>query len=179
MIRRAVAILLVAAGATSAVAIDLEERLASARALAEGGRFAEAERAFQAILEDDVANARAHNDLGIIYWETGRPSEAVLHFKLAAHHDPTMAKAHKNLGLVALDQGRYREALRAYRRAVVLAPSDAEAYIGFGFAALYLREFDEARRAVDKVVSLGDARAVILENELHRARGELLPPTQP
>jgi Flp pilus assembly protein TadD len=156
-----------------------ETDLARARALAKEGRLLQAANLLETLLKKDPSNARAHNDLGIVYWKLGRPSEAVLHLKLATNHDPNLVEPFLNLGLITLKQGQYETALDAYRRAARLKPEEPDVHFGMGLAAVYLKKLGQAREAMERLTTMGDRRSSILQEEILRAQGKTLPPAPP
>lgn len=99
-----------------------------------------------------VAEANAHNDRGVQFWQAGRRSEAVAAFTHAARSDARFAVPWHNRGAIFLMEGQFTQAVRDLAHAVELAPTWtlprthlAQAYLRSGEARLALAASDAAR----------------------------------
>ena len=108
--------------------------LASARALHQSGRLAEAEAACNAILKTNPADADALQLLGLILSQTGRAAKAIELITEATKLRPAEAAFHVNLGLVLASDGRFDEAVAACRQAVAANPKLPQARLGLANA---------------------------------------------
>ncbi len=61
---------------------------------------------YRAVLQSNELNARAHNNLGLLYRDKGLLDEAVRHFQRALLIDPRYVTARNNLGVALLGLGR-------------------------------------------------------------------------
>jgi protein O-mannosyl-transferase len=107
--------------------------------------------------EDTVAkrpaNARAHNNLGLVLYQSGEIDGAILHYRESLRLDDTDALAHYNLGLALMKSGRLAEAVAPFTAAVQSLPAfyNAQTNLGIvltklGRAAEALPHFGEALR---------------------------------
>jgi len=74
-------------------------------------------------------NARAHNELGVIYGNAGHPEDAVLQFREALRLQPDISDArniYPNLGRALMSQGQVADAIPYLERAVTLNPNIAD-----------------------------------------------------
>ena len=65
---------------------------------------------YRAALQSNELNARAHNNLGLLYRDKGLLDDAVRHFQRALLIDPRYVTARNNLGVALLGQGKIDEA---------------------------------------------------------------------
>jgi Flp pilus assembly protein TadD len=91
--------------------------------------------------------ARAHNDLGYIYYRQGQQNEAQIAFIQASALDPTLAVAQNNLGLSYLESGQLDAARAALRQAVTLNPESAAAWTNLGVTEQLADRSEEAIQA--------------------------------
>jgi len=90
------------------------------QAFADGGRWDEAIREFQAALEEDAGFNDAYVAMGKAYAKLNRWGDAVTAFLAAIADSPPDGRSHYYLGLVYAEQGRLDEAASEAARAVQL-----------------------------------------------------------
>ncbi len=88
------------------------------------GRHADAQRAYQRVLEQEPENADAHHLLGQLLVNENRATEAVHHLEKAVELAPEEALFLRTLGLALRRQNRLREAAGAFSRADAAKPND-------------------------------------------------------
>lgn len=111
------------------------------------GRPEEAKRLIEASLElgQSSEEAKALNDLGVIYYTEARKAEneeeknrllgiAAEHFGQALQRDPALVTAINNLGLIELERGNLEAALAGFNKALALNPGYARALNNRGLA---------------------------------------------
>ena len=101
-----------------------------------------AQQAFEAVLERDPANVRAHNNLASIYARGSDIGRAIEYLERARDLDPRYVGAHYNLGLALLDNGDVERGARSLEEAVGLDSLHLGASLRLG--ALYV---DQGRSA--------------------------------
>lgn len=94
--------------------------------LAALGRTDEAIDAFNAALELNPRDARAHNDLALQLERAGRDDEARTHYGFALEHVPDFALAHSNLAAFYERTGDREKALEHYELAAKNAPDSGD-----------------------------------------------------
>ncbi|MFZ5861393.1 MAG: tetratricopeptide repeat protein [Nitrospirota bacterium] len=138
---------------------DIQYRLGAA--LKSGGRSAEAEACFRALLTQWPEHVKAHYSLGNTLRAQGRWDEAAACFRAAIRLKPEFAQAHYSLGNVLRAQGRSDAAVAAYGDALRLNPEFPEAHNNVGNLLRDLGRYDEAmasyRRALAIVPELAEA----------------------
>ncbi|HEY1922532.1 MAG TPA: tetratricopeptide repeat protein, partial [Tepidisphaeraceae bacterium] len=154
---------------------SLRQKLESAVANHQAGRFAEAEALYRQILAQQPDHADAMHLLGVVAGQTGRSELAEELIRGAIRLKPDLAQAHNNLGSAIAAKGRFDEAIAFYRRAIELAPEFADAHNNLGFALIAKGQLDaavaECREAIRINPQLAEAH-VNLGNALH-GKGEL------
>ena len=103
---------------------------------------AEAQEAYERVVELDPGHADAHVNLGRILHEQKAPAAAEKHYRAALEADPEHETAAFNLGVALEDLGRLREAVDAYEIAIALDPANADAH--YNIAGIYERRGDKA-----------------------------------
>lgn len=99
---------------------------ASAVALIDQGKFAEAEPMLKQALESDVLYGPAHSNLGWVYYQRGDYYQAAWEFQYAAKLMPYQPEPRNNLGLVMEETGKLNDAIENYDRALALQPDNPE-----------------------------------------------------
>jgi len=90
---------------------QLQQRAAEGeKALAEG-RYADAERAYAALVALSPGTAEVHARLGLIYFQEGKFNEAVPRLREALRLKPTLPKIDTLLAMSLSELGQYKEAL--------------------------------------------------------------------
>ncbi len=104
-----------------------------------------AKAAFEEALRLNPNDARAHNDLGVLYEKQGRLDEALEAYRAAVAAQPAFALAWSNLGDLAGRQGDHETAVAAFSKAVESAPEAVEHHYNL---ALHLAASGDRLRAV-------------------------------
>jgi tetratricopeptide (TPR) repeat protein len=106
---------------------DMDIRAWHARVLAWAGRLSEAEKEFDAIVQEVPNDPDNWVTLGIVYIQEGRKEEALRATTRAVEIDPSRADLHEARGRALRALGNLREARREFQRAAALNPNDADA----------------------------------------------------
>jgi len=101
---------------------------------AEAGRFEEARKHYDLVLEREPSNAAARNNRAIALYRSGRPAEAEKELKALVAEHPKYSDALNNLAGIAVDQGHWKEAEDWARRTLKLKPESYEAHNNLGVA---------------------------------------------
>lgn len=94
--------------------------------------------------ENLTARARAHTDLGAVYFQQKQFEIALEEFTHATKIDPSFASAFNGLGLVNAELGRDDVADANFRQAIQLEPSNSEAHNNYGSFLCARSRFDES-----------------------------------
>lgn len=117
--------------------------------------YAEAVKAYDALLKDDPKNARMLNQMGIAYQQLGNLSEAEHSYKKALHADQNFVSATNNLGALEYSKKRYRKAIKYYQKALTMPGGDqAVIYSNLGFAYYGNLEYAPAMAAFSKALAI-------------------------
>jgi len=95
-------------------------------ALAEGGRFDEAELHLSNAVRLNPTAPKAHNHLGNVLLNEGKLNEAIEHFNKALRITPDQAAVYVNLSIAYTKLGKYEPAIQNWTRAVELEPTIAD-----------------------------------------------------
>ncbi|MEO5958306.1 MAG: tetratricopeptide repeat protein, partial [Opitutaceae bacterium] len=131
--------------------------LATALALAAGlataqrnALYRDEKSLWQQALVHRPANARAHNNLGLILYRENQLAPALAHFRESLRLDPTVAQTHFNLGLALMKSGRTNEAVAPLQEAVRILPYFFTAHLNLG---LVLTQLGRAPEALDHLAT--------------------------
>lgn len=95
-------------------------------------------------LETTKSRARAHTDLGAVYFQQKQYEIALEEFNLAAKIDPSFALAYNGLGLVNSELGKDSEADANFKKAVQIEPNNSESHNNYGTFLCSRSRFDES-----------------------------------
>jgi predicted O-linked N-acetylglucosamine transferase (SPINDLY family) len=119
----------------------------------QAGRLADAERAYQAVLQQQPDSAEARHLLGVLHNQTHRSEAAIELIRRAIWLAPAMPEFHASLASALLRSGRVDEAIVTARKAVDLNPSFPTAHFNLAVMLEQAGRLDEAagayRRAID------------------------------
>jgi len=111
---------------------DPPEELASLENLIELGRYQQAIPGLQRYLQEHDGSAKAHYDLGFVFFRTHEISGAVRELSRSLQLDDKDPEAHKILGLVCTFVGRYDLAEVELQAAAGLEPNSSEIHYFLG-----------------------------------------------
>jgi cytochrome c-type biogenesis protein CcmH/NrfG len=142
----------------------------------QGGRFAEAERAYRAALAIVPADPAVTHNLGVAIAAQGRHQGAIGCFEQALRADPSFVSAHYNRAVALTTLGKTQDAIKAFSRAAALEPQHYQAHRALGF--LWLSQ-GERGRALDHFARTyelrrGDDRTTIALKSLTTTTGHKL-----
>ena len=127
-------------------------------------RLDEARTAFLAVLDVDSKDARAENNLGLIFESSGQPTAAIEAYRKAIawqEQSPHPSEQpYVNLGNLLMEQGRAAEAIMPLEKAVALAPGNAFCHMTLGVYYRKVGRLDPARRELERATQLDPENAV-------------------
>ena len=127
-------------------------------------RIAEARKAFLTVLALDPRDAKAENNLGLIFESEAAPDAAMDAYRKAiAWQGQSLHSSEQpylNLGSLLMEQSREGEAIPLLQKAVELAPGDAIGHMKLGTANLRLGKLTDAQRDLERAVQLAPNDAV-------------------
>jgi type IV pilus assembly protein PilF len=94
--------------------------------------------------ENTKARARAHTDLGAVYYQNKQYEIALEEFTEATRIDPTFALAYNGLGLVHSTLGQYDIADANFRKSIELEPTNSESHNNYGSFLCSRGRYDES-----------------------------------
>ncbi len=121
-------------------------------------RIAEARKAFSTVLALDPRDAKAENNLGLIFESEAQPDAAMEAYRKAiAWQEQSLRpreQPYLNLGSLLMEQSRLDEAIPLLEKGVELAPGDPTGHLKLGTANLRLQRLAAAQRELEKAVQL-------------------------
>jgi tetratricopeptide (TPR) repeat protein len=127
-------------------------------------RLREARKAFQTLLEVDPLNARAENNLGLIYETEGNVNGAIEAYRKAITWQEQISRVNEqpyvNLGNLLTQQGRSQEAIGPLEKAVTVAPNNAYCHLTLGVFYRKMGATEKARRELVRATELDPNNAV-------------------
>ncbi|GLU31841.1 hypothetical protein Busp01_16830 [Trinickia caryophylli] len=127
--------------------------LAVARALHEQGRLDEAQKAYEAWLEQEPNDAEAQHLFGVLRYQRGDIDGAMTLMSRAVALAPAPL-ALANLGAIMAQLGRMEEALGHFRSALALDPRHLHALVRLGNTLIALQRHEDAIEAYDRVLEI-------------------------
>jgi Flp pilus assembly protein TadD len=125
--------------------VSPESLYQSACRQAEQGQGLEAAHTLEQLIALDPGHALAHNDLGVLAFESGDKDKAQRMYEKACELAPYNGVFQKNLGdFYYLELGDAKKALSRYVQALTLDPRDVESLMGTGHICMGLGRFDDA-----------------------------------
>jgi tetratricopeptide (TPR) repeat protein len=106
------------------------------------------------VVKKSPNKARAHLNLGLIYYGLGQLDQAIQRYTTAVTLQPDYAWAHNNLGTTYATQGRLDEAMKELNIALSLEPNLAEAHNNLGNIYYRQQRLDEAMKEVSLALNL-------------------------
>jgi len=94
--------------------------------------------------ENQKARARAHTDLGAVYYQQRQLEVALEEFRLAAKIDPSFSLAYNGLGLVHAALGEHDLAEANFKRAIQIEPNNSESHNNYGGFLCSRNRIDES-----------------------------------
>ncbi|SMF91996.1 Flp pilus assembly protein TadD, contains TPR repeats [Azospirillum oryzae] len=148
---------------SSPPAPPVEEWLAEARSLHESGRWPEAEKAYQRILDQGGEVPAALEGYALLGHQAGRPDIAATLLSRAIAAEPT-ADRHKRRALAHQEMGALADAEADWLAAATLAPDDVEALGNLGALRLSRGAAAEAAEATDAALRFAPFHAGLWAN---------------
>ena len=148
---------------------SLEQTFRQAMKRDRANQFADAERLYRQILEQEPTHAQALHSLGVLLGKTGRLDEAINLIERSLVSDPTDAVTHYDLGLALQFKGRHADAVNCYRRALEIQPDHLIARNNLTIALRHAGRLDEAEATCREVLQRKPDYA-----EAHNSLGNIL-----
>lgn len=127
-------------------------------------QLTEAGTAFSKVLSLDPHDARAENNLGLIFESSGKVDAAVDAYRNAITWQEQNAhpseQPYVNLGNLLMEQGRNSEALAPLEKAVALAPDNAFCHLTLGIYYRKVGQLELARRELERATQLDPENGV-------------------
>jgi Flp pilus assembly protein TadD len=97
----------------------------------------------------------AHNDLGVLYYNTGNKDKALMHYEQAARLETGNITFKKNLAdFYFVEQNRVEDALKLYVDVLAIEPEDVETLLITGHICVSLHKFDDAKVFYNRVLEI-------------------------
>jgi arylsulfatase A-like enzyme/Flp pilus assembly protein TadD len=141
--------------------IELDAMLHRAGDLYQQGKYEEAARAFQQIIDKRPDTADAYRYLAFVYWQGGRTSDAIHTLESALQHGVTHRDVRVKLGVYLAETG---DAERAIRLLEGQAGDDIEALNALGIAYGHARRSDDALRTFRHVLEVDSTNGLAWQN---------------
>jgi tetratricopeptide (TPR) repeat protein len=106
-----------------------------------------------------LADARAHLNQGIAYFNQSDYGRARAEFETVLAAEPLSGRVMNLIGLTYFHQKNYRQAAEWFRKAASVQPDYAPAQKNLGSTYAMMRQFERARQAYEKALALNPASA--------------------
>jgi len=125
----------------------------------------DARKAFLTVLALDPRDAKAENNLGLIFESEAKVNEALDAYRKAIawqQQSPRPSEQpYVNLGSLLMREGHTEEAIPHLQKAVALTPTNAFCHLKLGMAYLGVRRLEEARRELEQAAQLEPDNAAV------------------
>ena len=128
----------------------------------QGGNIAEAQQAYQRVLELDPRNKFAFFNLGVIEQFNNRPQAAESYYRLAIAIDPIFSSALFNLAIIRNQAGAQSEAIELYQRVILVEPENAAAHFNLGLLLWETQGQEAAEAAIRRALEIDPSLAMRL-----------------
>ena len=109
--------------------------------------------------------ALAHNDLGVLHYNTGDKEKALNYYRKAVQLQPENITFQKNLAdFLYVESGRLEEALQIYVNILAAHPEDLEILLIAGHICVALKKFDEAETFYNRILEIEPANEDAAKN---------------
>jgi serine/threonine protein kinase/Flp pilus assembly protein TadD len=126
---------------------DASAQHAFADALAQDGKFADAEAAYRAAIRIDSNDAGRHHNLADVLMNQHKFADAATEYTSAIRINPKSIASYHSLGYVSACTGNWKQAAAAYRKCAELAPDDMWSCYRWATASLAIGELENYRAA--------------------------------
>jgi serine/threonine protein kinase/tetratricopeptide (TPR) repeat protein len=133
---------------------DLGQQMNEAKALHQKGRYEDAIKIYQDLLEKNPKNAEIHFLLGASKKSVGKTQEALLEFQKAIEIDDHHQKAWEQIGDLLMNRMDYRGAENAFLKSSSLNPSAAPSWEGLAQTYLIQQKTAQAEGAYEKLLEI-------------------------
>ena len=145
--------------------LSVEQVYEDMQPVLQASRPVDAVRALQNIVRSFPKFARAHSDLGMLYYQSGEKQKAIAHYERAAIISPENADFQKNLAdYYYVEMARSEDALKLYSKVLQARPNDVETLMTAGHILVSLQRFEEADVYYCKVLEIEPWNPAASEN---------------
>jgi tetratricopeptide (TPR) repeat protein len=123
--------------------------------LFQAGSIEEAITELEKLLATHPEYARAHNDLGVLYYQSGSKEKTLIHYEEAVRLEPNELNFQKNLAdFYCVELGRIEDALEIYLRVLSENPTDIEPLMAAGYICKAIDRKEDAKVFFDRVLDI-------------------------
>lgn len=130
-------------------AVDTAKLLCEGCKLIEQGKYAEALKVFEKLIEIEPTKRGAHTGLSWAYLELGRFDDAAATAQKEIALYPGSSMAHNNLGFALTQLGKFEASIIEFQRAISLDFRNTKAHINLAYAFTSLKRYDDAVSALE------------------------------
>ena len=127
-------------------------------------RLMEARKAFLTVLDRDPRDAKAENNLGLVFESSGQPDAAIEAYRKAiAWQEASPHRSEQpyvNLGNLLMEQDHAAEAVEPLEKAVAIAPDNAFCHLTLGVYYRKVGQLESARHELERATQLDPENAV-------------------
>jgi len=132
----------------------IQEKIDSIMALYSNGKFNDAIKDVEALIDDYPQDSKLFNINGVCYSSIGDLDNAIKNYKKAIILNPNYAEAHFNLGNTYQDLDQFNDSVSSYKKAIDLNPDYYEAHNNLGGSFLDIYKVDDAIKSYKKALKL-------------------------
>jgi tetratricopeptide (TPR) repeat protein len=123
--------------------------------LAQAGNLEDAIKGLEDLLAFQPEFAPAHNDLGVLYYQSGLKDKTLVHYEEAVRLAPNEPNFQKNLAdFYCVELGRIEDALEIYLKVLREEPTDIETLMAAGYICKAINRNEDAKIFFDRVLDI-------------------------
>jgi len=144
--------------------LDTAAELRNARTLYQAGKYPEAVRIYEKLIQHDPSNANVYFLAGVARLKTGQKDDALRDFQKSVELNPVHDKAWQQIGFLHMSQVDYPNAERAFLKAIEIQPESPGGWQGLAQTYLMSQQTEKAEKAYQKLLELDPENITAIYN---------------
>lgn len=134
--------------------VDVAAELNSAKQLYQAGKYPEAIRIYETLIQSEPSNANIYYLSGVAKLKAGQKDDALRDFEKAVELNPNHDKAWQQLGFLRMSLVDYPGAEKAFLKVIEIEPESAGGWQGLAQTYLMSQQTEKAKAAYQKLLKL-------------------------
>ncbi len=144
--------------------LDVAAELNNAKQLYQSGKYPEAIRIYENLIQADPSNANVFYFSGAARLKAGQKDDALRDFEKAVELNPQFDKAWLQIGFLRMSQVDYSGAEKAFLKVIEVQPESPSGWQGLAQTYLMSQQTDKAENAYEKLLQLDPENVTAIFN---------------